>query len=82
MKTKLILWGKTEKDLKVLVAIELLENENKVKSYIFTEDVATEDFYNLMLNEWRFDREVEFPAVFQTHETLSLIHISEPTRPY
>lgn len=69
MKTKLILWGKTEKDLKVLVAIELLENENKVKSYIFTEDVATEDFYNLMLNEWRFDREVEFPAVFQTHET-------------
>jgi ElaB/YqjD/DUF883 family membrane-anchored ribosome-binding protein len=69
MKTKLILWGKTEQDLKVLVAIELLENENKVKSYIFTEDVATEDFYNLMLNEWRFDREVEFPPVFQTHET-------------
>ena len=69
MKTKLILWGKTEKDFKVLVAIELIENENKVKSYIFTEDVATEEFYNLMLNEWRFDRDVEFPTVFQTYET-------------
>lgn len=69
MKTKLILWGKTEKDLKVLVAIELIENENKVKSYIFTEDVATEEFYNLMLNEWRFDRDVEFPASHQTYET-------------
>lgn len=69
MKTKLILWGKTENDLKVLVAIELLENENKVKSYIFNEDVATEDFYNLMLNEWRFDREIEFPTGYQTYET-------------
>lgn len=69
MKTKLILWGKTENDLKVLVAIELLENENKVKSYIFNEDVATEEFYNLMLNEWRFDKEIEFPANYQTYET-------------
>lgn len=69
MKTKLILWGKTEQDQKVLVAIELLESENKVKSYIFSEDVATEEFYNLMLNEWRYDREIEFPAILQTYET-------------
>lgn len=69
MKTKLILWGKLENDDKVLVAIELLENENKVKSYIFSEELATEEFYNLMLNEWRFDRDVEFPAVLQTYET-------------
>jgi hypothetical protein len=69
MKTKLILWGKTKNDLKVLVAIELLENENKVKSYIFNEDVATEEFYNLMLNDWRFDKEIEFPATYQTYET-------------
>jgi len=69
MKTKLILWGKLENDDKVLVAIELLENENKVKSYIFSEDLATEEFYNLMLNEWRFDRDVEFPPVLQTYET-------------
>jgi hypothetical protein len=69
MKTKLILWGKTEQDLKVLVAIELIENDNKVKSYIFKEDVATEEFYNSMLNDWRYDREVEFPAVYETFET-------------
>ncbi|MEZ4908443.1 MAG: hypothetical protein R2771_12560 [Saprospiraceae bacterium] len=69
MKTKLILWGKTEQDQKVLVAIELLENENKVKTYVFSEEVATEEFYNLMLNEWRFDRDIDFPAVMQTYET-------------
>jgi hypothetical protein len=69
MKTKLILWGKTEQDLKVLVAIELIENDNKVKSYIFKEDVATEEFYNSMLNDWRYDRDVEFPAVYETFET-------------
>ena len=69
MKTKLILWGKTEQDQKVLVAIELLESENKVKTYVFSEEVATEEFYNLMLNEWRYDRELEFPTVLQTYET-------------
>lgn len=69
MKTKLILWGKTEQDQKVLVAIELLQDENKVKTFIFNEDVATENFYNLLLNEWRFDKEVEFPTIMQTYES-------------
>lgn len=67
MKTKLILWGKTEADEKVLVAIELVENENVVKTYVFSEESATEEFYNLLLNEWRFDKEVEFPTDFKTY---------------
>jgi len=68
MKTKLILWGKTEAEEKVLVAIELIENENVVKTYLFNEESATEEFYNLLLNEWRFDKEVEFPKDYKTFE--------------
>ncbi len=68
MRTKLILWGKTEKDEKVLVAIELVEQDNAVKTYLFNEEDATEEFYNLLLNEWRFDKEVEFPSTYQTFE--------------
>jgi hypothetical protein len=68
MKTKLILWGKTEAEEKVLVAIELIENENVVKTYLFDEESATEEFYNLLLNEWRFDKEVEFPKEYKTFE--------------
>lgn len=68
MRTKLILWGKTEKDDKVLVAIELVEQDNAVKTYLFSEEDATEEFYNLLLNEWRFDKDIEFPANYQTFE--------------
>ena len=68
MRTKLILWGKTEKEEKVLVAIELVENENMVKTYLIKEQDATEEFYNLLLNEWRFDKDIEFPKDYETFE--------------
>ena len=68
MRTKMILWGKTEKDEKVLVAIELVEQDNAVKTYVFKEEDATEEFYNLLANEWRNDHDVEFPADYQTFE--------------
>ncbi len=66
MRTKLILWGKTEKEEKVLVAIELLENENKVNTHLINEEDASEEFYNLLLSEWRFDKEVKFPEDMKT----------------
>lgn len=68
MKTKIVLWGKTEKDEKVLVAVELVETENLVRTYVIAENEATEVFYNRMLNEWRFNTEIEFPENTQTHE--------------
>ena len=61
MKTKIVLWGTTETDEKVLVAIELIESENLVRTYVFEEAEATEIFYNRMLNEWRYDTQIEFP---------------------
>jgi hypothetical protein len=61
MKTKIVIWGTNEKDEKILLGIELVESENKVKIYVFPESEAKEDFYNLMINDWRVGNPVVFP---------------------
>jgi len=61
MKTKIVLWGTNEKDEKLLVAIELEPNDNKLKIYTFNEAIATEEFYNQMMNQWRSGGSVQFP---------------------
>jgi len=68
MKTKIVLWGTRETEEKVLVAIELVESENLVKTHLIKEEDATEIFYNRMLNEWRFNSEIEFPEGTQSFE--------------
>lgn len=72
MKRKIVLWGANEKDEKILVALELLDNENKVNLYTFSQDVATEEFYNSMLNEWRENKEIEFPTHQKIERQLSI----------
>lgn len=72
MRRKLVLWGSDEKDEKILVALELMDQDNKVNVYTFAETVATEDFYNSMLNQWREDKEVEFPAHQKLERELSI----------
>lgn len=61
MKRKIVLWGTNEKEEKILVALHLQDKEGSVKLYTFDEQLATEDFYNKMLNQWRENQEVEFP---------------------
>jgi len=61
MKTKLVLWGSNEKDEKVLIAIQLRAKDNAVDIWTFPESVATEDFYQLLLDDWRNGKEVTFP---------------------
>lgn len=68
MKTKIVLWGSNEKDEKVLLGLELIEHENKVKIYVFDESDAKEDFYNLMMNDWRIGNPVIFPEGHQEIE--------------
>lgn len=65
MKTKMVIWGSTEKDEKVLLALELLHEENKVKIYSFPAASVTEVFYNQMMNLWRNGGPVTFPAEHQ-----------------
>jgi chromosome segregation ATPase len=72
MKTKVVLWGENASNEKILVALELLEKENKVNIYTFALDVATEEFYQKMTNEWRVGKPLEFPEHKVIERPLSL----------
>ncbi|MEM9887459.1 MAG: hypothetical protein AAF849_16305 [Bacteroidota bacterium] len=61
MKTKLVLWGKDAEEKRVLTAIELKAETNTVGTYIFPEEVATDDFANEMMQKWRDGKEVNIP---------------------
>ena len=61
MKTKLVLGGTNGQDEKVLLAIELKATENKVDIYSFPESIATEEFSQKLMGDWRDGKEVEFP---------------------
>jgi gas vesicle protein len=64
------MWGSNEKDQKVLIAIALRAEDNVVDIFTFPFESTTEEFYNLMLNEWRESHDVPFPEGFT--------HISRP----
>ncbi len=66
MKTRIVMWGNNEKDQKVLIAISLRAEDNIVDLYTFPFESTSEEFYNLMLNEWRESHEVPFPEGY-TH---------------
>ncbi|MFZ1678670.1 MAG: hypothetical protein WAT91_15420 [Saprospiraceae bacterium] len=66
MKTRIVMWGNNEKDQKVLIAISLKAEDNVVDLYTFPFETTSEEFYNLMLNEWRESHEVPFPEGY-TH---------------
>ena len=62
MKKKIVLWGLDENEKKILIGLELLAQDNKVNVYTFPEEIATELFYNKLMDEWRLDKEIEFPV--------------------
>ena len=68
MKKKIVVWGADENDKKILVALELLAKENKVNIFTFDESIATEAFYNSMMDDWRNEKEIEFPEGYQKIE--------------
>lgn len=68
MKNKIVVWGTNEENEKVLIALELRADDNKVMLYTFPEAVATEEFVNKMMADWRVDGEVEFPEPHTSQE--------------
>lgn len=71
MKTKLVLWGTrgTEENApKVLVALELNAETNKVKSWFFEGEEASEDFSKALMEQWRKGEAVAFPEGVEAQE--------------
>ena len=61
MKNRIVLWGTDENEKKVLIALELQVKDNRVDVYSFAEELATEVFYNQMMNQWRNNEDILFP---------------------
>jgi hypothetical protein len=59
MKTKIVLWG-TDADGRVLIALELRPDANKVDIFTFSSAIATDDFTTQMMDKWRNGEEVVF----------------------
>ncbi len=68
MRRKIVLWGSDQKDEKILVALELKDEANKVNIYTFEEKIATEELYNNLMDDWRNGKEIEFPEGFKKLE--------------
>ena len=68
MKNKIAVWGTNAENEKVLIALELQADANKVLLYTFPEAIATEEFVNAMMQEWRNGKEVAFPEGYTTLE--------------
>jgi hypothetical protein len=62
MKTKLVLWGSDANNEKVLIALELRPDANKVDIFTFPKaTIATEEFTTKMMEDWRNGTAVDFP---------------------
>lgn len=61
MKTNLVVWGKKNQDERVLIAMELNVEENKVDVYSFNAETATENFVTQMFHEWKEGKSIDFP---------------------
>ncbi len=67
MKSKLVLWGNDASDTKVLVALQLRPEDNKVDVWTFPVAMVTDEFSRTMLHDWRDGGEVTFPEGGYTH---------------
>ena len=73
MKTKLVLWGQKgteEIQEKVLLALELNPETNKVKTWIFEGEQASEEFSKELRNKWRQGQAVAFPEGTEATEIM------------
>ncbi|QLH29273.1 MAG: hypothetical protein HWD63_07680 [Candidatus Parvibacillus calidus] len=64
MKSKLVIWGQQD-DRKVLLALSLRKLDNKVDVYVFPEEIATEELFLNLSNNWKNGTEIQFPEGHQ-----------------
>ena len=68
MKNKIVVWGTNAQEERVLIGMELQPKENKVSLHIFPEKILTDEFVDLMYQEWRNEKDVAFPEGHTTME--------------
>lgn len=68
MKPRLVLWGNDAQNERVLIALELRPEDNKVNVFTFPENVVTEEFHQKMMDEWRDGKPLDFPEGYTTTE--------------
>ena len=68
MKTKLVIWGTNEEDKRVLLALELDPDKNKVNIYSYPDTIATDEFGDKLMAEWRNKNGAELPEGFSLIE--------------
>ena len=68
MRKKIVLWGTDAQDAKILLGIELIDEDNKVKIYTYAENVATEEVYNHMMDKWRLNDNEALSSGYQVIE--------------
>ncbi|MDX1942440.1 MAG: hypothetical protein SFU99_17890 [Saprospiraceae bacterium] len=68
MKPRLVLWGNDAQNERVLIALELRPDDNKVNVYTFPENVVTEEFHQKMMDDWRNGTPLDFPEGYTTTE--------------
>lgn len=61
MKSKLVLWGKNPGEERVLLALDLLEDSNKIDLHVIPEAIVTQELENQLLHEWKDDHSIQFP---------------------
>lgn len=68
MNKKIVLWGNDAEDKKILIGIQLIDQENEIKIYTYDELVATQEVYDTLMNKWRNSDDIELPAGYQVQE--------------
>lgn len=61
MRSRLVIWGTNSKEERVLLAVSLLADDNKVEIWSIPEKDTSEEFYNQMMSQWREGSELEIP---------------------
>ena len=68
MKTRIVFWGTNAANEKVLVALQLDPEQNKVHEWILPQAQVTEDLANALMKDWRNEKEFVFPEFAQHSE--------------
>ncbi|MBK9220872.1 MAG: hypothetical protein IPO86_14450 [Saprospiraceae bacterium] len=62
MRTRLVVWGNNAKEERVLLAVSLNAEENKVDIWSIPEKDIPEEFYNKMMSQWREGQDFDLPS--------------------